>query len=264
MSLLESIILGVVQGATEFIPISSSGHLILVRSFFGAASNLDLAYDAVLQMATAFAVIVSFRKDLFALTKALIHRLRGYNVPSKEGTLINALILGTIPAIVLGLFLESYMESVFRNVYLVAGALLLGSFLMFYAEKVFQGKEILTSKKGFWLGFFQSLALIPGVSRSGATISGGMILGLSREEATRFSFLLAVPILFGSGLKKFGDLLLSGDPQMFGLPLLVSSVIAFCVGLLAIRFLLQFLKTRTLLPFIIYRIVLAFAIFIFV
>ncbi len=264
MEIWQAIVLGLVQGVTEFIPISSSGHLILVRSFFGPATGIDLAFDAVLQLATAFAILAFFWREIVGLIRTLIDLVTNKFVKNEDKNLLYALVFGTIPAVALGLMLEGAMESIFRNVFLVAVMLVLGSVLMFYAEKVFSGKNTLSPQKGFTLGFFQSLALIPGVSRSGATISGGMILGLSREMATRFSFLLAFPILFGSGIKKFFDITLSQSFETLGMPLLIGSVVAFCTGLLAIRFLLNFLKTRTLKPFIVYRIILALLIFIFV
>lgn len=264
MEIWQAIILGFVQGATEFIPISSSGHLILVRSFFGPSTSLDLAFDAVLQLATAFAILVFFWRDILKLLRTLGDLLNDKVVKDEDHNLLYALLYGTIPAVVLGLVLEGAMESIFRNVFLVGLMLLSGSVLMFYAEKVFSGKSTLSPQKGFSLGLFQSLALIPGVSRSGATISGGMILGLTREAATRFSFLLAFPIIFGSGVKKLFDIIMEQSLVGLWAPLFFGSLVAFSVGLFAIRFLLNFLKTRTLMPFIVYRVILALLIFIFV
>ena len=169
MSLFEAIILGLVQGLTEFIPVSSSGHLILVRELFGFSSINDLAFDATLQLATVLGVFVYFSKDLLRLIQ--------------DKQLLGALILGTIPAILLGFPLESYMETIFRNSHIVAAMLILGAGLMYLAEKFATQNKELTPGRGLVIGLFQSLALIPGVSRSGATISGGLLSGLTREAA---------------------------------------------------------------------------------
>jgi undecaprenyl-diphosphatase len=187
-------------------------------------------------------------------------------VDIKEKNLLQAVIVGTVPALILGLILESYMETIFRQPLLVALVLVAGSLLFAYAEyasSFFTRPTEITLKKGLLLGLFQSLALIPGLSRSGATISGGLILGLSRYEATRFSFLLSVPIVLGSGLKKFLELLLS-DGAANLMPLAIGAGVSFTVGLIAIHFMLNFVRNHTLWPFVWYRIVLAMVVLIFV
>jgi undecaprenyl-diphosphatase len=240
-------ILGLVQGLTEFLPVSSTGHLILVRAFFGISTDYGLAVDAVLQLATALAVIVYFWKDIFALVRL------------SEKKLLLALIAGTIPAVILGLLLEHTMETVFRSATLVAYALLVGSAVMLAAELV--SKKISTSDltpwKGFVIGLFQSLALVPGMSRSGMTISGGLFLGLSREAAARFGFLLSVPIILGSGAKKLLDLGASGVLSSLGPELLVGGVVAFVSGFAAIHVLLLIVRKYPLYVFIVYRVALA-------
>ena len=254
MSFLEAIVLGITQGLTEFIPVSSSGHLILVHKFFGSSTN-DLALDAVLQLATVLAVLVYFRLELWTLIKNTISIVLRKPVEQKDKTLVGALFFGTIPAIILGLLLESKIETAFRSIHLVAYGLLAGSILMFIADRMVKASTPLTTKKGVIIGFFQSLALVPGVSRSGATISGGLLQGLSREEATRFSFLLSFPIIFGSGLKKLLDLFNTAG-GITG-PQLVACAVAFIVGLFCIHYLLKYLKTHSLSIFIWYRVVLA-------
>ena len=247
MDILNSIILGFIQGITEFLPISSSGHLILARDFLNISNINGLAFDAVLQLATTMAILVYFLKDILLMFS------------SKK--LLSILIIATIPAVVLGLFLENFMETVFRSSELVASTLVIGALIMFFADRYNNKKTInknqLSIKKSFLIGLFQSLALIPGMSRSGMTISGGLFNGLSREEATRFSFLLAFPILFGSGIKKLLDLYNENMLVDFGTPLIFGSISAFLVGILAIHFLIKFLKTHTMKIFIIYRILLA-------
>lgn len=264
MSIFDAVILGIVQGATEFIPISSSGHLIIVRDILGLGESSGLAFDAVLQLATALALLVYFRKDLKTIAISAWRYFRRLSINDSEKNILFAVIFGTIPAIIIGLILENLMETLFRSVYLVAIALLLGSVLMYFAEQFFTGDKKLTPKKGLYLGLFQSLALIPGVSRSGSTISGGMILGMNREDATRFSFLLAFPILFGSGIKKIFDLYQTGELMQIGPTLLIGSICAFIVGLISIRYLLRFVKSNTLMPFIVYRVIIAGIIFIFI
>jgi len=261
MDIFLSIVLGAVQGATEFLPISSSGHLILVRDVLGLEIAGTLAYDAVLQLATALAVLIYFRKDFVQLIYAFFAVLSGKEIEKSIKVLLYAIILGTIPAVFLGLLLQDYMDSTFRSAGFVVCTLLLGSLLFYIAEKVAKQNEYLTPKKGLWIGFFQALALFPGTSRSGATISGGLILGLTREQAARFSFLLSFPIIFGSGLVKlFG---LSGEAVAIDASLFIATVTSFFVGLAAIHYLLMYLKNHTLSLFIWYRVVLAGIVFLF-
>lgn len=256
------LILGVVQGLTEFLPVSSTGHLILARSLLGMNGGLGLAEDAVLHLATALAVLVYFRKDIWGLVSGLVSAVRFWTW-NKEMTLITALLVGTIPAVLAGLWLESDIETVFRSPLIVAGGLVVGSLLMLFAEYIEkrsrEAKEI-TVRNGFIVGLFQTLALIPGMSRSGMTISGGMFLGLSRAEAARFAFLLSFPVILGAGGLKFAELSSSGVFNSIGVPLLLGGIAAFVSGMFAIHTLISFLKTKTLTPFIVYRFALALAI----
>lgn len=265
MTIIESSVLGIVQGMTEFLPVSSTGHLILARTVFGIDNGNALAFDALLHLATATAVIVYFFPDIWTLTQAGLRKLGRLPVNKRDETLLYALLIATIPAVVFGLSLESLMESVFRSPLLVAGVLIAGSILFMYAEWAYLNKprtNEITIKKGLQIGFFQCIALIPGMSRSGATISGGMLLGLSRVESARFAFLLAVPVITGAGLKKFLEMIVSDDAVNW-LPVLVGAGASFFVGLAAIHMLLSFVRTHTLWPFIWYRIILAcFVIFI--
>lgn len=260
MSAFEAVVLGVVQGITEFLPISSTGHLILARTLFETTADYGLAFDAVLHLATALAVIVYFRNDLWQLFQALMRKLGRLPVNRNDEILLYSLLVGTIPAVILGLTLESLMESVFRSPILVAGVLVAGSLLFMYAEWVYKNQSRTNEMdpvKGLKIGLFQSLALIPGMSRSGATISGGMLLGLTRSEAARFAFLLAVPVILGAGLKKLLELITS-DITVAWLSVGFGAVASFVTGLLAIHFMLGFVKKHTLWPFIWYRLILAF------
>lgn len=275
-SVFDSIILGLVQGMTEFLPISSSGHLIIARDLLGIAQEGGLAFDAILQLATACAVILYFRKDIIDLIKNLFSKTKD----ATKNTLTICLIFGTIPAIIFGLLLQGYMDSVFRNISLVTLTLVLGSLIMFIADKILaqrisnktmdsrlRGNDVaggLTVSKGILIGIFQSLALIPGMSRSGMSISGGYFLGLSKEMAVRFSFLLSIPIIVGSGLVKLIEIikepaLVSGGSSV----LIAGFVSSFVFGWIAIDFLLKFLKTNSFAVFITYRIVLALLLLLF-
>ncbi|MEQ1499940.1 MAG: undecaprenyl-diphosphate phosphatase [Parcubacteria group bacterium] len=292
MEYLVAIILGFTEGATEFIPVSSSGHLILVRELLGANNVGGLAFDAVLQFSATLAIVVYFWKDLLMLFVIFLRilsrhvflgarinlwcdfaqsRLPACEVSQKDMISTNSqkneilfwsVVLGTIPAIVAGLFLENYMDTVFRSAKLVALTLILGSVLFWFAERVAKYNKEISLKRGVLIGLFQSLALVPGVSRSGATISGGLILGLTKDEAVRFSFLLSIPILLGAGLKKIFEVRAELFTSDFGVPVLLGSIVSFTVGLFAISFLIKYLKNHSLNLFIWYRVILAILIFV--
>lgn len=259
MSIFDSIILGVMQGVTEFVPVSSTGHLILARELFGLPLVGTLAFDAVLQLATALSIAVYFWDDIVNVCVALWRRVRRVRINSHEddaGVLLFALAFGTLPAVVAGLLLESYMDTAFRTPVVVAVALVVGAVVMASAEYVGRQRDVLTKRGGFIVGLFQVLALIPGMSRSGSTIAGGLFVGLTRDAATRFAFLLGFPILFGSGIKKLIDIGTNGFGNVF-LPLAIGSLTAFFVGLVVIHYLLRFLRGHTLYAFVAYRLALA-------
>ena len=277
MGPLLAIILGFIEGATEFIPVSSTGHLIVVRQLLGINEASGLAFDAVLQLATTLAIVVYFWKDILGLAQTFFGLILKRNIDGRDKILFWGIVIGTIPAVIFGLLLENQMATAFRNVNLVAVTLILGSALIAFAQYVSKsvyrngtvwspsGSSIskeLSIARGVAIGFFQSLALLPGVSRSGATISGGLLMGLSKDDAVRFSFLLSIPILIGSGLKKFLEIRHEVFTTGYGVSLLLGSVTAFVVGLLSIRFLIKYLKTNNLNVFIWYRIALAFLILI--
>jgi len=258
------IFLGLVQGLTEFLPVSSTGHLILAREFFGfGTTGLGLAEDAVLHLATALAVAVYFRKDIFRLVVGAFNAItkRSWN---KEMTVISALFIGTIPAVIAGLWFESAIETVLRDSLVVAGGLIVGSGIFLLAERVHKKisekgemEREVSIGRGLIIGLFQVLALVPGMSRSGMTISGGMLLGLTRVEAARFAFLLAFQVIVGAGSLKLVELLQTGSGTSVGIPLALGALAAFASGMFAIHTLITLLKTRTLMPFVIYRLVLA-------
>ncbi len=264
-AIIHSLILGIVQGLTELLPVSSSGHLILVHEWLGQGSSTgDLTFDALLHFATAAAILLYFWRDIWRLIQAAVVLPRvwlGRHSLSPDGEAVLALLVGTIPAVLLGLLLEDIMATLFRNPALVAVTLIVGSGIMFLAEK-YQGSltQFVPKTAGFLrglgVGMFQSLALIPGMSRSGMAISGGMLLGMSREQAAVFGFLLGVPLLLGAGAKKALELGLAE----FTMPIFVGTITAFVVALLVIHFLLRFLRSNTLHVFIWYRVLLALGI----
>lgn len=261
-------LLGVVQGLTEFLPVSSSGHLIIARDILHLNTPSGLAVDAVLQFATVLAVVIYFHKDIWRLIKSacLLVSMHGARVERKDRTLLLALIAGTVPAVVVGLFLEKIMGTAFRSATLVAWMLIAGSGLFLIAEYIssrYAVRKTISLWRGIVIGLFQSLALIPGMSRSGATISGGLLLGLPREEAARFGFLLSIPIILGAGAKKIFELGVSGLLAAEWVPLVVGSIAAFAVGIVVIHYLLRYVRNHTLLAFVAYRLVLAAAVFIF-
>jgi undecaprenyl-diphosphatase len=279
MTHFAAIILGIVEGLTEFIPVSSSGHLLIAHKLLGQTLSGTLTFDAIIQLATACALLVYFWREIWQLLQTawlmFVDQFRQKDTrqhrQEKERVLVWAIVFGTIPAVVFGLLLQKSMDTVFRNVQLVALTLLFGSWLMWYAQKYSQrknfkegivGKKVLSIKKGIVIGFYQCLALLPGVSRSGATISGGLFEGLSQEEAVRFSFLLSVPVLFGAGLLKLFEVRHLLSSSAFLSPLILGSVVAFLTGLASISFLMKYLKTHNLNIFIWYRVVVAILILI--
>lgn len=259
MDTLFAVVLGVVQGATEFLPVSSTGHLILTRSVFGISHDNALAFDAVLHLATAVAVLVYFRRDWEKLATSFFALLRRRPVAREQSILIGALAVGTVPAVVLGVLLEQLIATTFRSPLLVAGVLVLGSVLFMVAEYLYvrrEGHITLSVRRGGIIGCFQALALLPGMSRSGASIAGGMLIGLSRSDAARFAFLLSLPVIIGAGGAKLIELV-AVDVAVAWTALALGAAVSFAVGMAAIHFMLSFVRRHTLWPFIWYRIALA-------
>jgi undecaprenyl-diphosphatase len=257
MNALQAIVLGLVQGLTEFLPISSSGHLRIVPALFGW-EDPGAAFTAVIQLGTMAAVLLYFRADLWRIASAWLRSLRD---PTVRGDLDARMgwyiILGTIPISVVGLAFKDPIETEFRNLELIGSTLIVFGFVMLAAEAVSRRDRPLreiTRRDGFLIGCAQALALVPGVSRSGATISAGLFLGLTREAAARYSFLLSIPAVVLSGLFELRDIGDGGGPGAG--PTIIATVLAFVVGYASIAWLLRYLTTHTLLPFVIYRVVL--------
>jgi len=246
MTYLLAILLGAVQGLTEFLPISSTGHLLILENIFRIdQASFGLAFDASLHLGTLIAISIFFYKDYV-------------KVFTLKNQLWLKLTIGTTPAVILGLIFENQIETVLRQTWIVATALIVFSFVFIFAEKKGQKtktQDKLTLKDTLIIGFFQALALIPGISRSGSTISAGLLLNFKREEAARFAFMLSGPVVAGAGLKKFLGVVgnshfNSTDLNFFLIGIFTSAIF----GYLTIKYLIKYLTTQSLYPFVIYRV----------
>ena len=255
ISWLEAIILGLVQGITEFLPISSSAHIFIVSQLFGW-QDPGAAFTAVSQIGTELAVIIYFRRDIARIVSAWAQSLAKpalrSGIDARMGWYI---IVGTIPISVLGLVFSSQIETAARNLWLVSGTLIGFGILLAIADALGRHRLALSNlnaRDGIIFGLGQALALIPGVSRSGSTISTGLALGYTREASARYAFLLAIPAVVASGLYEATKI--GSDPAVAWAPTLLATVIAFVTGFAVIAWLLRWVTTRTYLPFVIYRI----------
>jgi undecaprenyl-diphosphatase len=260
VSWLEDIVLGIVQGLTEFLPISSTAHLRIVPAFAGW-EDPGAAFTAVVQLGTMAAVLLYFREDLWRITVAWLRSLRD---PARRSELDARLgwyiVIGTIPIAIFGFIFRDQIESGGRNLYLIGTTLIVLGLALLAAEKMARherGLESLDSRDGILIGLAQSLALVPGVSRSGATITAGLFAGLRRADAARYSFLLSVPAVVLSGLFELLGIL-RGEKHYHGSigGLLLATVLAFIVGYASIAFLLRYLQTHTTGLFVAYRVAL--------
>ena len=257
-NLLHAIVLGIVQGLTEFLPISSTAHLRVVPAFLGWGDP-GTAFTAVVQLGTMAAVLIFFREELLRIARATIGSLQDRSLwhtrerDAREGWYI---VLGTIPIGILGLAFKHRIEHEFRSLELIGTMLILMGLVMLVCDATSRRErdlDDLTMRDGWIVGFAQAAALIPGVSRSGATISAGLALGFDRISAARYSFLLSVPAVVLSGLFELKDVGSGGGYGAF--PTIVATIVAFFVGYWSIAFLLRYLTTHTLKPFIAYRLI---------
>lgn len=262
--MFEAIFLGALQGLTEFLPISSSAHIRIAGELFGTNSDPGATFTAITQIGTELAVLIYFRRDIVRIISAWISQISRRELQASEkadarlGWLI---ILGTLPIVALGYFGQEIIRNDFRSLWLIATTLIVFGIILGIADKYGKTERQLhqlTPMHGVLYGFAQSLALIPGVSRSGATIAMGRFMGYSREAALRYSFLLALPAVFGSGFYELkGALGESAADQVFSLPqTLVATAVAFMIGYAVIAWLLKYVTTKSFAPFIIYRITL--------
>ena len=257
MTAFQAIVLGIVQGLTEFLPISSTAHLRFVPAFLGW-DDPGAAFTAVVQLGTMAAVLLYFRADI---ARVFMAWLRGLRDPEERASLDSRMgwyiILGTIPIGVFGVIFKDQIETGARNLELMGSTMIAFGLIMLAADRTASLRRDLTSlnrRDGIFIGFAQALALVPGVSRSGATISAGLFRGLDRTAAARYSFLLSIPAVVLSGLFELRKI--GGEGSAGAVPTVIATVLAFIVGYLSIAFLLRYLARHTIAVFVAYRVVL--------
>lgn len=258
LDFLKAAVLGVLQGLTEFLPISSSAHLRIFPDLFGWGDP-GAAFTAVVQIGTEAAVLIYFRKDIWRIATAWIRSLHD---PAWRGKLDARMgwfiIIGSLPIVILGITLKDIIENDFRNLWIIGTTLVVLGVVLGIADRVGSSERTLKHlnvKHAVYFGLAQAMALIPGVSRSGATISMGRFLGYERETATRFAFLLAIPAVVGAGLFELPEIP-HGDNMYGPWPTAFATLVSFVVGYAAIAWLLRWVTTRSYLPFVLYRIAL--------
>jgi undecaprenyl-diphosphatase len=267
MGWLEALVLGIVQGLTEFLPISSSAHLSIIGQFFGG-QDPGSAFTAITQLGTETAVIIYFRRDIGRIISKWFRsfgsrggrRSAGVQKGDPDVRMGWLIIVGTIPIVLVGYFAQDYIRSVFRSLWLVAIVLIVFGILLGLADWLGRKNKDLTQlsyRDGILIGLGQMLALIPGVSRSGASTTVGLALGFNRPAAARYSFLLAIPAVFGSGLYELVTSFREPESNAYSvLETAVATVVAFGVGFAVIAGLMAYISKRSFLPFVIYRILL--------
>jgi undecaprenyl-diphosphatase len=258
LSWFEALVLGLIQGLTEFLPISSSAHLRITAAFAGW-DDPGAAFTAVTQLGTETAVIIYFRKKIGRLLVAWFRSLRRPSTwrDDPDSRMAWLVVIGTIPIAVLGLLFEDDIEHAFRDLRLIATTLIVFGILLGIADYIGRKErdlDHLTVPHGLAFGFAQALALIPGVSRSGGTITAGRLLGYKRAEAAEYAFLLAVPAVFASGLYQLTDI--GGDNAPSWGPTIVATIVAFGVGYAVIAWLMRYISKNSFMPFVVYRIAL--------
>ena len=267
--MFDAVILGIIQGLTEFIPISSSAHIRIAGEFMGSAQDPGARFTAITQIGTELAVLLYFRKDIKKIAtswiKKVILRTKLYGDEAGQARMGWLIIVGSLPIAVLGYLGKDVITNNFRSLWLIASVLIIFGVILGIADR-FGRKDLklnsLNNRDGLFYGIAQSMALIPGVSRSGATIAMGRALGYTREAALRYSFLLALPAVFGSGLYELKDAIsTNGTPAAFSLgETFVATAIAFVIGYAVIAWLLKFVSTKSFMPFIVYRVLLGSAV----
>jgi len=249
MNIIEALILGIIQGITEFLPISSSGHLELGKALFGLQTQGEESFflTLALHVGTALSTLYVFRTDILNLFKGI------FSLQKNEEQLFAAqLLVSMIPAVLVGLFLEAQIAVLFdQNLVLVGAMLLITAVLLFVAEKVPVGTGSISFAKAILIGLIQAIAILPGISRSGSTIAGGLLLGIDRKRAARFSFLMVLPLIFGSMAKSILDH--GGTPQQLDLiPLIMGFIASFFTGILACKWMLALVQKSQLVYFSLY------------
>jgi undecaprenyl-diphosphatase len=256
LDFLKAVVLGTLQGLTEFLPISSSAHLRIFPEWFGWGDP-GAAFTAVIQIGTELAVLIYFRKDIWRIANAWVRAVYDPSWRGHEDARMGwYVIIGSLPIVILGILLKDTIEEDFRNLWIIGTTLIVLGVILGLADR-YGGNDRSIKKLNLQhavaLGAAQALALVPGVSRSGATISMGRILGYEREAATRFAFLLAIPAVVGAGIFELREIP-GGDNAYGPVPTLVATVVSFVVGYAAIAWLLRYVSTKSFLPFVLYRI----------
>ena len=263
--MFSAIVLGIVQGLTEFLPISSSAHIRIVGEFMNKAQDPGARFTAITQIGTELAVLIFFRNDIKAIVlswvKQVVQRAELSSEGKGQARMGWLIIIGSIPIVVLGYLGKDIITNDLRSLWLIASVMIIFGVILGIADKYGKSErslDQLNTKHGFLYGAAQALALVPGVSRSGATIAMGRFLGYTREAALRYSFLLALPAVFGSGLYELKDAFSSdAAPNVFSIPeTFVATGVAFVIGYAVIAWLLKFVAAKSFMPFIIYRVVL--------
>ncbi len=267
MSILEALLLGVVQGLTEFLPISSSGHLIIVPwlqdyTFLMEHPEFNKTFDVALHAGTLIAAILFFRKEVVDLTRGFLQALRQRAIETTSQRLSVAIAIGTVPAVIAGAIGSRFIDEHLGEPWMIALQLIVFGALLGWADKAPQRKSLddATLRDGWYIGLAQVLALAPGTSRSGITITAARWLGLDRDSAARFSFLLLIPVVAGATLYKGYKALSEGLPPDVAGPMIVGTIAAAVSGYFAIAFLLRILRTTSYRPFVLYRYVAGLAI----
>ncbi len=267
MDIIFSVISGIVQGLTEFLPISSSGHLVLLHDFFGFNLSDDIAFDVMLHVATMCSLLLFFWQDVLKLIKSFFQSIVARDSTDPYQRLSWYLVIGTIPAVIVGFFFEQQIEDLFRSITMVAIMLTVFGVLLYVADVYSAKLRSLNDVKlqdGIIVGLAQAVALIPGVSRSGITIIAGLSQKLKRADAARFSFLLSMPVVFGAGSKKIVDLVSAGGvPSGEGVMISLGFISALITGYFCIKYFLLFLQNHSLRVFAYYRIALGLGILFF-
>jgi len=263
--MIEAIFFGILQGLTEFLPISSTAHVRIFAKFFGMAEDPGAMFTAIMQIGTEIAVLIFFRKDIARIISAWFRKVvfrRDLQIEEAADARMGWLIIvGSLPIVILGYLGQDAITTNFRSLWLIASVLIIFGVILGIADKYGKSDKNLRDlniSHGILYGLAQALALVPGVSRSGSTIAMGRLLGYKREAALRYSFLLAIPAVFGSGLYELKKAISEDSTtKVFSLTeTLVATVAAFVIGYLVIAWLLKFVTTKSFMPFIIYRIAL--------
>lgn len=269
MSIVESIILGIVQGLAEFLPISSSGHLALLQDWFGVESGEALVFTVLLHLGTLISVCIVFRRTIWDLIKeffklfAELFTGKGFHLRKNDTRKLGVMIIiATIPAALVGYFLDDKIEAVFTSLVLIGVCFMITGIMLFMAEQLGKGRRDLDRanfRNSFVIGLFQAVAILPGISRSGSCIVGGLLLGFKRELAVNFAFLISIPTVLGAVVLKIPAAMKEGIGEGMMIPSVVGLIVSAVAGYAAIKLMLRVVKGKKLYIFSIYTLALGIA-----